>query len=148
VSINHIGDEKVMSFICYEKTTGKIISFSQDSDASAEAYKSDTVEIMIVGDEVRNQMHLLYVVGGELISRPQHPCQIDKTTIAPDGSDAVTLSGVLQNSTITISNIDTDEEIGGQISGTDTFKTVIAGRYKLKLKCWPYLDREEIINAI
>jgi len=136
-----------MSFVVYDASTGNIVSFS-NNDADASLYESPGYAVVTEVGDILSQIHLLYVVGGELISRPQHPCQIDTTTIMADGSDAVTLSGVLPNSMLILSHIDTGEEISGPISGTDTFTTTVVGRYKLRIKCWPYLDREEIIDAV
>jgi hypothetical protein len=89
-----------------------------------------------------------YILAGEPVERPTQPTALDKTDLVADGVDVVVIAHAPSNAAFTAQNLETGERIGGLISGTDTFSTVVPGMWLLRVEKFPYLPWEETINAV
>jgi len=99
-----------------------------------------TGELIIDGDcDTRND----YIKDGKITKRPAMSTVIDKTTITADTSDKATITKVPKGTKVIIAGVDQ----GTCDDGTVEIKADFKGSYKVKLVCWPYLDKEIIVDA-
>ena len=84
-----------------------------------------------------------YIKDGEITKRPAMTTVIDKTTITADTSDKATITKVPKGTKVIIAGVDQGTCDDGTVEINADFK----GAYKVKLVCWPYLDKEITIDA-
>ena len=87
-----------------------------------------------------------YVLNGVLTDKPPMPAALDKTTVAGDGVEVATLSGIPPFATVFVSGaIDTliKLDAGGDLEMTFP----ISGTYKIKCRARHYLDGEYTVDA-
>jgi len=137
-----------MAFVCYEVSTGRIVSYSGDPDVMAAAYESPAIAVMLGVGDILGQIHLLYVEDGGLMLRHEQATQTDKAFLSADGADVINITGAPSGAHFTAINTDTDEVVSGSIFGADTFATTSPGRIKLSVEKFPYLTWEAVIHAI
>ena len=137
-----------MSFITYEKESGRIVSFIQAPKEHKDYYVTEIIGSVIIngGVDVTNFGNY-YIVEESFVLRPTQTTTINKSTITADGIDAVSITDAPVG-IFTAINKATEETISGEISGSDTFATTIAGTYKITLTSFPYLDFESTVEAI
>ena len=85
-----------------------------------------------------------YIKDGKITKRLEMPVTVDKTSIVADEKDKATISGIPKGTSIIIEG--TDQGICDD--GYAEIKADYKGTYKVKLVCWPYLDKEIEINAV
>lgn len=88
-----------------------------------------------------------HVLDGVVSRRPNMYASASATTVKADGTDMVTIDGVLQGTDVTITgptNMSGTTEGNGPI----TLTFAIVGTYKVKLSRFPNIDMEIVINAI
>jgi hypothetical protein len=92
-----------------------------------------------------------YVRDAEVIPRPPHPCQIDKTQIHANGVDQCIIAGIRPGSDVSI-----DGPIGAESPIRETHRVddgqieivvALPGEYRISVECFPYLDWEVAIHA-
>ncbi|CAB4169139.1 hypothetical protein UFOVP1516_88 [uncultured Caudovirales phage] len=113
---------------------------------------SDMLEMQVGEGEflLRDQIgdyHTSYVVDNVVTDRPIQTTVLNKTTLNADGIDSIEFTNV-PNAKIFISGKTRETSIVGEISGSDTFSTTIAGTYKVMIQAFPYLDFKTTIEAV
>lgn len=94
---------------------------------------------------------LYWVRDAEVIPRPAHPCQIDKTAIHANGLDEITIAAIRPASDVTIHG-----PIGSASPITETHRVddgeirislTLPGEYTISIQCFPLLDWEVFVHA-
>jgi hypothetical protein len=133
-----------MSFITYEKESGRIISFIQAPKEHKDYYVTETIgSVIINGDVDVKNFGNYYIVDDAFVLRPTQATTINKAILTADGIDTIEIT----NSPTGIFTATNSETITGEISGSDTFATTIAGTYKITITSFPYLDFTATIEA-
>jgi hypothetical protein len=127
------------AYTIYETATGKVRGFLQaDVAPSADWFEPGVSAIESVG-EFGDDGSAQYLPGGVLTARPATACTLDKSTIAANGLDTATLSGIPsgaavsvtdQNGTTTYTVNDGALEITADEPGTITITVTPAFPYK------------------
>lgn len=87
-----------------------------------------------------------WVVDGIITPRPALPCTVSASAVSADGDSVVTIAGLPAGASIEIFGPTTG---GGTADGNDIALTfAIPGAYRIALRLFPYLDREETIHAV
>ena len=87
-----------------------------------------------------------FIDGGCPTLRPVMAIGIDKTVIQSDGIDSATITGSPPGAAFFATN--GTDSVSGPIADPDWFATAVAGTYRVKVTCWPYLDWEGTIDAV
>jgi hypothetical protein len=123
-------------------STGKILCVLTAS--TAELYEANKREGYFYIDGFADS-RTSYVVDEALQPRPTFTLTADKTSIAADGQDVITISGLPEG--------DCQLNLCGPVSDLwtqtgDVELTVnMAGEYTLRVSQWPYIDQEITFNA-
>ena len=120
-------------------STGKILQ-TVSCPAFLRDAQAQTGEFIVDGDcDTRND----YIKDGKITKRLVMPVIVDKTTITADTSDKATITKVPKGTKVIVAGVDQGTCDDGIVEINADFK----GFYKVKLVCWPYLDKEITINA-
>ena len=137
-----------MAFIRYRKTNGEIVAFIRSPNDLIDSYiDGDYNAMLIIDTDTSPILGDKYVYDNEITIRPTQTTTINKSTITADGIDAVLITDAPVG-IFTAINKATEETITGEISGSDTFATTIAGTYKITITAFPFLDFTATIEAI
>jgi hypothetical protein len=128
-----------MFYIVYDKGSG-IITRSVKTNTPPEVWLSED-EAYLEGDGfVADDVY--YVVGGEIVERPDMPISVNKQEILADGVDEVVITNIPANTQCFCvgNNVVIDD-------GEFAFSTDTAGRYMITLTNPPYKDIKVVVNA-
>ena len=131
------------NFVIYDITTGEIVNgincLPDQMEQNVEIGQG-FIEVTAFIDDAEN-----YVLAGVITPKPPVTASIDKTTIAPDGVDTVTVTGIPMGSHVTIK---------GPVSQTGTINDGVAsitvnlpGTYVITIEAFPYLKWENSFVA-
>lgn len=127
-----------MIYTIYE-LGGRIIRKVTCHESQA-AYQLRLGEFML---QVDSNDELEYINDGQLTPRLAMPCSLDKLTVISDGLDCVALAGVPIGA-----EVFSDGILLGIADGSDVeVEYDLPGTYPLKIRLFPYLDFEEVIDA-
>jgi hypothetical protein len=84
-----------------------------------------------------------YVLDGVLTDKPEMPIIIDKTSIAANGTDLVTITGVPSGALVQVGSLASGEVMDGELYLS--FDEV--GEYEVTFSLFPYLDYSVKISA-
>ena len=119
--------------------TGKVVAIGEVPDSMIELQEGNIFQGTIDGATQ-------YVVGGVAIPRPAVSSSISATTVPADGTTALTLSGVPNGATVTVSGpLPTMTEKADGTSIVLTF--AIVGTYTIAVDAFPQQDFKVTINA-
>lgn len=130
-----------MQYTKIDLATGKIVEWLTFSEQVDVELNSSEDFPLIEG----HASPTAYYLENEFVERPTFTLIADKTTIAPDGSDVITITGVPTG--------DFDVLLSGAVSDSwtqsgDIEITVnLPGDYRLRVAQWPYQDAEIRFNA-
>ena len=144
----------------YKKDTGEIVQtgmFSCDEEmvelnfsARAQFYGEETHGVLRAPADSRTQY--VSVSGDEviLLDKPPIPYQIDKTTIAADGTDFLTISGLHSPCEIVVDDPDptVDTVVHTVEGGSFEFEADTPGLYFIEISRFPFLPTRLEITAL
>jgi len=130
-----------MKYFYLYDSNGKIKSATMCSDLSYKVQITPAGCTRGIGEpDVDND----YVKDGKITARPKMAVSVDKTTILANETDKATITGIPKGTRVYIMGDDEGICDDGKMEILADFK----GTYKVKLVCWPYLDKEIEINAV
>ena len=129
-----------MKYFYYYNSKGWIKSRSHCCD---EDYDLQQAPLGFTKKEGAPDLETEYAPNGVQTKRPTMTTVIDKTTITADTSDKATITKVPKGTKVIIAGVDQGMCDDGTVEINADFK----GSYKVKLVCWPYLDKEITVDA-
>jgi hypothetical protein len=135
-----------MQFLTYDTTTGSITSIVNGVEEDKEFYINPTTATVNCVGTPSEIIKDSYVLSGVVTLRPIQETTLDKLTVSADGIDYISIINSPTGVFTAINN--TGDIISGEIAGSDTFSTTIAGTYKIIITSFPYLDFESTVEAI
>ena len=130
-----------MIYTIYENTTGKVLRLLQ--------CPSEFIDLNVTNTEAYLENTTLsdsqYVVNGTPTPRPEMSITASGSSILANGSDVITFQNIPTNSQcFIVGPINNEVTI---TDGTLDFVTNQVGTYTIKFECFPYLEKEFVINA-
>lgn len=136
----------VAGFIVYDVATGVIkrIGVCQPGMELAQAGAGEAVILSAFPFDTPQETHKVDLASGELVPLEAMALTVDKTTIAADGIDTATISGVPAGALLWINDV-----LNGPIAdGLVAFSAEDPGTYRLQLTMPGYLSTETVVTAV
>lgn len=153
-------ETELVKFTSYIETTYQFTPVLNETfDWAGVTNQSDRVTIYTIPDSIFNITEIRTTMGSTRVSAIEGDSYVkttfhitpvialDKTQIIANGIDEVTITNC-PTGVFTATNISTNEEISGAISGFDTFSTTIVGTYNITIECEGYETFTTTIEAI
>lgn len=128
-----------VNFVVYSTETGEVLRSGSCMEIDMENQARGEAEAVLegVGGDLTH-----FVEHGKLKRRPILP-KFDKAQIRADGKDEAVCRDLPKGTKIFID----DEEYPTGDLKVARISTDIPGVYRVRLKCWPYMEYEEFIRA-
>jgi len=134
-------DNDIVDF--YVHINGKIIKRGR-CPRSFVSLQAEGDATAVIGNAAAEK--ILDTGSNQLADRKVSPISIDKTVVAADGEDYVTISGIPDNATLDIIGPISDRN---RVLSDDILEITFgdAGQYIVTISCFPFLSFREIVNA-
>ena len=127
-------------FVVYDTADGRIVrsGFCSEADVELQPQGSNEAVVLAVGP-VRFEEH--FVVGGEVLLRPEMALRLDKSEVAVN--EIATLSGIPEGCELTFEG-QTHIVSGGVVE----WSSGLPGRYDLLFACFPFRDETVVVEVV
>jgi|GEM_PF-4424693 len=125
---------------CIADATGRILC---SGSCSALALANQPLESGQLRYPYRANPGVHYINAGEVAARPEMAPVVSKWSLAADGIDSVSISGLPEGSEVRDAG-----EWEAATAGTYVFTAATPGMHRLGLRCWPYQDVTVTLKAV
>jgi hypothetical protein len=113
--------------------SGEIIKVGLSQNPTLQMADDPDGTMVVLAESVSADMTTKYVVSGSLTNRPTNNATIDKTTITADGTDEAIITNITDQSTVSVTSINTDPISDICEDGQVEFATLAPGEYTITI---------------
>jgi hypothetical protein len=140
-----------IKFAWYDLVTGEIQRVGHAAEQSLDANEAMYPELGFILGDALPETHMVDVAAEPpvIVSRPTFSLTVDKTSIAADGIDTATISGIPADTLVTLQPTgdfpSADEVV---TTGSTTLATVYPVPHTLTFELFPYQATQRVIDAV